>query len=210
MSSKSFLAFAASGVISWVGTAGTLADERAKEERFFQSDFRTLYGCLQRMARDRNFKLQRTGGGWGWTGSKEVDQLKERFAIVAERDKLHFDDEPIIYIGDIGPQSVKRPRSQLRTIKLDPDTGDLSPPGAVQLGQLTITEINFSFDFYDSSNRSILHANIMRIYPEKAVRVEVTSKEKDGPAICRDFMASLESKLKLAAKLKEAKAKKSK
>jgi hypothetical protein len=41
----------------------------------------------------------------------------------------------------------------------------------------------------------------------EGIKVAITSARKDARALCSEFMTALESKLTLAAKLKEAKAK---
>jgi hypothetical protein len=207
MSPRIILVLAAFGSVFPWGSIETAADERISEERRFLTDFRTVYECLQRMARDRNLRLRRSGGGWGCSGGEDADRLKERFAIVADSEKLCIDEEPVLYVAEIGFRSDQRDRTMLRTIKLDPDTGELSVPEGINLGKFKLGGIGFGFSFMDINDKIICESYIERDYLTKGIKVAITSARKDGRALCREFMTALESKLKLAAKLKEAKAK---
>jgi hypothetical protein len=79
------------------GKAAPAADLETIELRSFQTDFRTLYECLERVARDRNLGLERTGGGWGLGAVR----MKERFALVVDKEKLSFSETPYMHIADI-------------------------------------------------------------------------------------------------------------
>jgi hypothetical protein len=210
MSPRIVLVWAMFGSLYPLGAITTVADEPTSEERRFLTDFRTMYECMQRVARDRNLSLHRAGGGWGCANGEHADRLKERVAIVADREKLYFDEEPIIYVAEIGSPSDKRDRAALRTIKLDPDTGELRVPEGIDLGKFKAFALGFDFQFMDINRKIIYQVNIRRDYNTKGITVAITSGQNDERAICREFMTSLESKLKLAAKLKEAKAKKPK
>jgi hypothetical protein len=155
MSPRIILVLAAFGSVFPLGAIETAADERTSEERRFLTDFRTVYECLQRMARDRNLRLRRTGGGWGCSGGEDAERLKERFAIVADSEKLSFDEEPIIHVAEIGSRSDQRDRTMPRTIKLDPDTGELSVPEGISLGKFKPRGIGFGFSFMDINDKTV-------------------------------------------------------
>ena len=77
---------------AWIDGAkpGRAADAPFVEERSFVSDIRTMYECIERMARDNGLTVVYTGGGGTWKSQSWKVETKERLAIVAERQKLPF------------------------------------------------------------------------------------------------------------------------
>src|SRR5262249_41481135 len=98
-----------------------LALAAAAEERSFWVDCQTLYDCIERVARARDLRVEGAAGGWECINEEHVLRLDERFALVADPEKLRFAGEPIIHIAEVGRPADERPRSQFRMIKLERD-----------------------------------------------------------------------------------------
>jgi hypothetical protein len=82
---------AALGLCTFGECAGiATAQESNSASAVIQTDFCIFYESLERVARDRKLSLQRSGGSWGCSGGENADRLKERLAIVSDKDKLPF------------------------------------------------------------------------------------------------------------------------
>jgi hypothetical protein len=172
--------------------------------RSFQTDFRTLYECIERVARGRGLRVECRGAGWQCEHEWRVRRLEERFALVVDPEKLRFAEGSVIHIDEVGRITDKRPLSQLRTIKLDPDTGGLSPPADIDLRGFEVTAVRFHFTLYNASNERMAYVEAQKRYADPKIRVEIDSPAPGDPALWRDLMEELQSKLRLAARLKEA------
>ena len=174
-----------------------------------ETDFCLLYESLERLARDRELSVRRSGGSWGCTGGEHVDRLNERFAIVSDKEKLPFAEkgDAHVCVAEIGSVSDKRPSDQLRTVKFDPDTGRLTPPNGIKLGGFRVLCVGFCFDLKDARRDKLCTVEMSREFSEKGIQVTIHTDAKDGLTFRREFLAALESKVKLARKLKEAREK---
>jgi hypothetical protein len=91
--------------------------------------------------------------------------------------------------------------------KIDPDSGKVSESAGFEIYEVEPSSISILKWFtYEHDKKKVL-VEIARQYPNH-LKVEITSHEKDGSELCRKLMDSIDSKLRLAAKLKDAKEKK--
>ena len=109
-----------------------------------------------------------------------------------------------VYVAEIGSESDERHRNQLLTVKLDPDTGRLTPANGINLGGFKFLSVGFSFDLNDARGDRLCVVELSREFSKKGIRVAIKQEAQDGPTFRREFMAALESKVKLAEKLKQA------
>ncbi len=215
MPSRTVLAWAASGWLLLVGAAGTADAQRKRvdmvvrppmAERRFLADYCTISDCLARVARDDGFTIIESAGGSAWDGMRFQERAKELFAIVADEQKFPFlgDDQRRRFCY-IGRAVENRELSDLRRIKLDLDTGELTGPDGVDLEGLRILRVRLAFTLTSSAGVEVCKVNVDREFPEKQVNVSLRSEQEEGRDLCRDLLNSLESKLKLASRLKDAK-----
>jgi hypothetical protein len=171
--------------------------------RSFETDFRTLHECLARVARDQGLKIQQSGGGFGGAAvRKDFNYGAEGYRIVPDREKLPFLKSQHSLMFVIGTEFD----DQTPTLKLDPDTGELTILKGMDIG-VNVSQIMIHFFLKDEKSKVICEVELVRKYSEKGIKVLLTSPEKDGRAKCREIMTSIESKMKLASRLKEAKKK---
>jgi hypothetical protein len=221
---KRFLAWATVGLISSARIAGTLADGPAKEFRSFSTDFRTLCECIHKVEHDLG--LRESGTPHRLRGEIVGANLKlaklfnpdvdQPAIIIIDREKLPHVEPHQIHVAMHARWSRTEHPHLGCTIKLDPDTGEskidpdsgeLSESAGFELVGFRARSIQmFKHLVYDHGEKQI-RVEIARHYPSERVEVQITSREKDGPAICRELMASLDSKLRLATKLKDAREK---
>jgi hypothetical protein len=195
------------GLCTFGGFAGIAkAQEGDTGSAVLPTDFCIVYESLERLAHGQGLSLERTGGNWGCTGGEHADRLKERLAIVSDQEKLPFVEkgDAYVYVAEIGSESDKRRRDRLRIVKLDPDTGQITPPTGLNLGGLKILSVGFTFEMKDARRQKLCNVWITREFSEKGIRVTMKTDAQSGLAFCREFMAALESRIKLAAKLKAA------
>ncbi len=137
--------------------------------------------------------------------------------VIIDRERLPHVESHHIHVAQ-GIRSTRKEHPHLgRTVKLDPDTGEckidpdsgeLSEPAGYELVDSEAHGIQIQKRFIYSHDKKHVMVEIARQYPYDGVMVRFTSWDKDGPAICRELMTALESKQKLAAKIKEEKDKK--
>jgi hypothetical protein len=221
--SRIVFASAVSGWISLVGGVGGawaqgrpwhLAADPTMAERTYLADYCTIYEGLERVALDGGLaiKLSGMGSAWETLGGLEM-RAKELFAVVADEQKFPFLgsglDSHFCYIGrflDDRPLDDRR-RSELRKIRLDLDTGDLRGPDGVDLEGLRILRVKLTFTLMSEAGAEVCKIHVHRKFPDKQLKVSISSRRNDMQASCRDLLASLESKLELASKLRQAKEK---
>jgi hypothetical protein len=143
-------------------------------------------------------------------------QAKDLFAVVADERKFPFlrEDagamEGFCCVGrciDGGPVDSRR-LTQLPKIKVDLDTGELSGPDGVDLKGLRLLSVRLTFTLRTEAGLEVWKIDVDRNFPDKRVKLYVYTQQKNARDDCRERLASLESKLKLASRLREAKAKK--
>jgi hypothetical protein len=90
-------------------------------------------------------------------------------------------------------------------IILDLDTGELRNPDGVDLGGLRIINVRVFLKVSRPGTKESFRVGLCREFPDKSSQAYIIEPTSVRETDCRDFMASVESELKLAAKLKEAK-----
>ena len=93
---------------------------------------------------------------------------------------------------------------KLPQIKLDLDTGELQGPEGVDLKGLRILSVMLHLSLTRQGEKKFCQIELSRKFPDKRITVTITCKGKDGQVFCRSFLKSVELKLKLVTKLKEA------
>ncbi len=143
-------------------------------------------------------------------------QAKELFAVVADERKFPFLREDglgrFCCVGRCidGHPVDSRSLTQLRKIKVDLDTGELSGPDGVDLKGLRLLCVRLTFTLKNEVGLEVWKIKVDREFSDKRMKLYIGSQRKDWRADCRELLASLESKLKLASRLREVKAKKEK
>jgi hypothetical protein len=173
----------------------------ATASRTTRTDFRTLHESLERLAHDRNLRLEFLGSACEWEGGGFPDRMQGRFEIVPARGKLPFlgdpTPRPIEYIG----------RGALRRIRLDPDTGRLIAEDGGDLENLRLKKIDFLFGFVDRDDQNMFSIEIRKSYSSDEIKVTALNHRDSGRAPLREVLDSLESKMRLISKLREARKK---
>jgi hypothetical protein len=225
---KRFLPWATFGLIYWAGITGTLADGPAKEVRFFATDFRTICECVHKVEHDLGLResappdrlpAANVGADARERAIVVVPPRSDReevprVVMVIDREKLPHVEPHQIHVARGVSWSRKEHPHLGRTIRLDPDTGvseidpgndELSESAGLELVRFRANSFQISkYLTYDHDKKRV-RVEIARHYPDERIKVQITGLEKDEPAICRELMASLDAKLKLASKLKDAK-----
>jgi hypothetical protein len=181
------------------GKDGRANDAPAREERPFLSGFRTLVDCVKAVARDRRLATEYAGTGSSWDGWGFEIRVKERFAVVADKQKFPFlGDGLMSHITSLGRFSDNRNVLELRRITLDLDTGELRGPDGVDMRGLRILDVrlHLALTQQGDGDEEFCQIDLSRKFPEKNITVSITSERRDGQAFCREFLKSLESRLR--------------
>jgi hypothetical protein len=214
MPSRTVPTCAAFGWLLLVGAAGTADAQRKRvdfivrppmAQRRFLADYCTIADCLERVAHDEGLAIEESAGGSAWDGIRFQERAKELFAVVADEQKFPF-------LGDgqrsrfcyIGRAVESRALSELRRIKVDLDTGKLTGPAGVDLEGLRIVSVRLTFTLRSREGVEVCEVHVDREFPDQRVNVSLRTEREQGPDLCRDLLDSLESKLRLASRLKAA------
>jgi hypothetical protein len=216
MSFRIVLIRAAFGLLLVVGAADTAgaqvrvgrrADLAILDERSFLADFRTIYECLERVLRDDGLAIEFSGSGSSWSFSGSGGGANQAFVVVADERKFPLlKDRALAHLaGHIpGPNPNG---AEPRKVVLDLDTGELTSPEGVDVSGWRITRLQLHVTLTQPGAKESCHINVAREFPGQHIKVSISGRPKDGEDSRRDLLPSLESKLKLASKLSEAKKK---
>ena len=80
----------------------------------------------------------------------------------------------------------------------------------MDLKGLRLLCVRLTFTLKNEVGLEVWKIKVDREFSDKRMKLYIGSQRKDGRADCRELLASLESKLKLASRLREVKAKKEK
>jgi hypothetical protein len=196
--------FGAAGTAEAQGPAGRAADVPIVAESGFLTDFHTIYECLERVALDDGLSIQFRGTGSGW---RRRGPLDGPFLIVADEQRFPFLRDGVLRrdVRRVPGQDAKG--GEWRKIEVDLDTGELTGPEGVDLKGLEMTSLRLHFTLKRTINDEPCQVELAREYSDKHIKVSISKGGEDGRAFSRDLMASLESKLILASKLREARKK---
>jgi hypothetical protein len=84
------------------------------------------------------------------------------------------------------------------------ETGELMGPEGVAFKDLQIRRVTLRLTLTRPDTKESYRVILAREFPDRRIKASIVSEEEDRRAVLRDLLASLESKLKLAAKLREA------
>jgi hypothetical protein len=211
------VAWSTLGVVSLIGTAGASrgqggagrpADAPIAEKRLRYGDFRTVLECLGRVSLDHGLTMRYGGGGSGWSCPGQRNGDTEEFVVMA-------DDEGFPWLKGQQLADVRHPLAGAKPdtarppeVILDLDTGRLTAPEGVGVKGWQIDNLQVGVDLMRPGTRETYHFDLERKYPDDHVEISIRRHGAEGEAGRRQLLAALESKLKLASKVKEMKAKK--
>jgi hypothetical protein len=197
-----------------MATAITVADDDdrkparpvVRDERPFLTDFRTLCEGIVRVARDRGLSAEIIPGtGVGWEDAGFKMRAREAFALKADPQSLPFlGDQAMRPLAHIGPVREHKKGVDFRAIILDLETGELRGPAGVDLAGLRIHEVEIHVGLTKGDDTEELYdICIRKSFEKKQLTVSISSELKGGRELSRDLLNSLESRVKLASKLRE-------
>jgi hypothetical protein len=138
-----------------------------------------------------------------WETSGFDGGLNERFAVVVDKQLFSFlKDGPILFLGVLGSRSDRRSIPLLRWITIDPDTGALSGPKGVDLTELKVLDLRLHLSATSPKRNESFEFDVCRDFAEKPIKVRLKNPRKDGQTPGHEFLGGLESKMKLASRLK--------
>jgi hypothetical protein len=162
-----------------------------------------VYECVERVGREHGLRLDLRGTGSNWAGGDLAGQ-KVTYVVEASEEELPFlEHGSTLEIARFGEPDGRNVST--RKLKLDPETGELLAPEGVDLKGLKPTSLSLTFRMRSPEQEEPCDIEFRRDYGVEGIRVTISTRRKDGRTFCRDFLTSLDSKIKLALKLREAK-----
>jgi len=203
MESRAVLTWAACGSLSLLVADGTTRGqgqvrewcvEAITEERSFPADFRTLYQCLERVAHDDGLIVNFRSIEVQWPGKKAT-------AVLWYEQSFPSQERHILAHGFPRTLSDRYGRTE---IFINIETGELMGPEGVAFKDLQIRRVCLRLTFMRPDTKEFYDVILARKFPERRIKASIVSDREDRRTVLRELLASLESKLKLAAKLSEA------
>jgi hypothetical protein len=209
MKSRAVLTWAAcASILLLVADGTTRGQERVRqwfddditEERSFLADFRTLYECLERVARDDGLIVNFRSIAIKWPGQEgsEVLWFEQSFPSQDRRVLAHG-----------APRTLSDSHGHTE-IFFNIETGELMGPEGVAFKDLQIRRVTLRLTL-TRPDKEPYRVILAREFPDRRIKASIVrikssiaSEELDRRAVLRDLLASLESKLKLATQLREA------
>jgi hypothetical protein len=168
--------------------------EEITEERSFLADFRMLYECLERVARDDVLIVNFRSITMQWPAEKdtEVSWFERNFPSQERR-----------ILARRVPRALSDSHGHT-VIFFNIETGELMGPEGVAFKDLQIRMVRLRLTLTRPDTRELYRVILAREFPDRRIKTSIVSEDQDRRAVLRHLLASLESKLKLAAKLREA------
>jgi hypothetical protein len=158
----------------------------------FLADFRTAYECLERAARDDGLIVNFRAIVMKWPGDDDSEVLWYERSFPSEEGRI---------LAHLVPRSLSTKCSE---IYVNSDNGELMGPEGVALKDWRIRRIRLLLTLTRPDTKECYRVILAREFPDRQIKVTLVSEEEDRQAVLQDLLGSLESKLKLASKLKEA------
>ncbi len=203
MESRAVLTWAAFGLLFLFVAGGTTRgqdkvrqwwDDEITEERSFLADFRTLYECVERVARDDGLIVNFRSIAMQWPGEKDSEVLWFEQNFPAQERRI---------LGHGVPRTLSDSHGHTE-IFFNIETGELMGPQGVAFKDLQIRMVRLSLTLSRPVTKELYRVNLAREFPDRRIKTSIGSEDHDRRAVLRDLLASLDSKLKLALKLREA------
>jgi hypothetical protein len=196
----SLVLLVADGTTRGQGNARQWFDEDITEERSFLADFRTLYECLERVARDDGLIVNFRSITMQWPGEKDSQVSWHERSFPSQERRILAHGVPRTLSDSHGHTEIF----------FNIETGELMGPEGVPFKDLQIRRVELHLTLTRPDKEPYL-VILAREFPDRRIKASIVrikasivSEEEDKRAVLRDLLASLESKLKLAAKLREA------
>ncbi len=175
-------------------------DEDITEELSFLADFRTLYECLERVARDDALIVNFRSITMQWPGEKGSQVVWHERSFPSQERRILAHGVPRTLSDSHGHTEIF----------FNIETGELMGPEGVPFKDLQIPMVELRLTLTRPDKEPYL-VTLAREFPDRRIKASIgrikaliVSEEEDKRAVLVDLLASLESKLKLAAKLREA------
>jgi len=203
MESRAVLTWAACGSLFLLVADGTTrgqdkvrqwCDEEITEERAFLADFRTLYECLERVARDDGLIVNFRAIAMKWPGEEDSEVLWYERSFPSQERRI---------LAHLVPRTLSDSHGHTE-IFFNIETGELMGPEGVAFKDLQIRRVQLRLTLTRPDTKESYRVILAREFPDRRIKASIVSEEEERRAVLRDLLASLESKLKLAAKLREA------
>jgi hypothetical protein len=169
-------------------------DEEIREERSFLADFRTLYECVERVARDDGLIVNFQSISMRWPGVEGSQVLWYERSFPSQERRI---------LAHLVPPTLSD-RCGHTEIFFNIETGELMGPEGVPFKDLQIRGVWLRLNLTRLDTKESYRVTLARKFPERVIKASIACEQQDKRAVLRDLLASLESKLKLAAKLREA------
>ena len=196
----SLVLLVADGTARGQGKVRQWIDEDITEELSFLADFRTLYECLERVARDDALIVNFRSITMQWPGEKGSQVLWYERSFPSQERRILAHGVPRTLSDSHGHTEIF----------FNIETGELMGPEGVPFKDLQIPMVELRLSLTRPDKEPYL-VTLAREFPDRRIKASIgrikaliVSEEEDKRAVLLDLLASLESKLKLAAKLREA------
>jgi hypothetical protein len=198
----------------------------------YETDFATMLDCLQRVASDEGstIKVSWIASGWSFSGRKGASQ--EPFVVVFDERKFpllkgqqialrqgRLDDpnkpigRKVIFDLDTSiltpiPTPTLTPPPSSEGVDVSVDVSGAPSPEGVDVSGVRMNYIEVTLQLDHPQTKASYQVALARRDPGKTIKVSILDKRGFTPARSNKALSSLESKLKLSTKLKEATSKK--
>jgi hypothetical protein len=169
-------------------------DDEITEERSFVADFRTLYECLERVARDDGLIVNFRSIAIKWPGQEDSEVLWFERSFPSQERRILAHGVPRTLSDSHGHTEIF----------FNIETGELMGPEGVAFKDLQIRRVTLRLTLTRPDTKESYRVILAREFPDGRIEASIVSEEEDRRAVLRDLLASLESKLKLATQLREA------
>ncbi len=184
----------ADGTARGQGMVGEWVEEEITEERSFLADFRTLYECLERVARDDGLVVKFQSIAVQWPGDDDSVALWYEQGFPSQERRI---------LGHLVPRTISNSHGHTKTF-FNIETGELMGSEGLAFKDLQIRMVQLRLTLKRPDTKESYRVVLTREFPDRGIKASIASEEEDRRSVLRDLLASLESKLKLAAKLREA------
>jgi hypothetical protein len=203
MDTRAVLIWAACGSLCLLLADGTTraqgivrewVNEEITEERSYLADFRTIYECLERVARDDGFIVNFRSIAVQWPGEKDSEVLWFEQNFPAQERRI---------LGHGVPRTLSDSHGHAE-IFFNIETGELMGPEGLAFKDLRVRRVTLRLSLSRPDTKESYRVTLCREFPDRRITTSIASDDQDRRAVLRELLASLESKQRLAAKLREA------
>ncbi len=172
MNSRAVLTWAACGSLFLLVAVGTTRGQgkvrewvelEFTEERSFLADFRTLYECLERVARDDGLIVNFRSIAMQWPGEEDTEVLWFEQSFPSQERRI---------LGHIVPRTLSDSHGTTE-IFFNIETGELMGPDGVAFKDLQIRRVTLRLSLTRPDTKELYRVTLAREFPDRRIKASI-------------------------------------